>query len=52
MNITLSLPANVVQELTENGEDISRTVREPLALGGSGKSRFRWILELASWRVV
>jgi hypothetical protein len=32
MNITLSLPADIVQELTENGEDISRTALESLAL--------------------
>jgi hypothetical protein len=32
MTITLSLPADIVQLLTENGEDISRTALESLAL--------------------
>ncbi|MGD0777114.1 MAG: UPF0175 family protein [Candidatus Solibacter sp.] len=31
MTITLSLPADIVQLLTENGEDISRTALESLA---------------------
>ena len=34
MTITLSLPADIVQLLTENGEDISRTALESLALQG------------------
>ena len=32
MTITLSLPADIVQLLTENGEDLSRTALESLAL--------------------
>ena len=32
MTITLNLPADIVQLLTEDGEDISRTALESLAL--------------------
>jgi Uncharacterised protein family (UPF0175) len=32
MTITLTLPADIAQELTENGEDIGRTALESLAL--------------------
>ena len=32
MTITLTLPEDIAQELTENGEDIGRTALESLAL--------------------